>query len=56
MVRFAGQVATVQVTLPYGRIDHYPYLPRNNFIDELLIAKWRELIAPVVEDWIAANA
>src|SRR5205807_4994478 len=43
MVRFGGQVAVVQVTLPYARLDHYPDVPRNNFIDDRLIAKWKEL-------------
>src|SRR5207244_3014761 len=43
MVRFAGQVATVQVTLPYARIGQYPDLPRHNLVDELLIAKWQDL-------------
>jgi hypothetical protein len=43
MVRFGGQVAVASVTLPYSRIADYPKLPANNFIDEKLIAKWREL-------------
>src|SRR5437660_12614689 len=43
MVRFVGQVAVAQVTLPYARIDKYPDVPANNFIDEKLIAKWKGL-------------
>jgi hypothetical protein len=43
MVRFGGQVAIARVTLPYGHIDRFPDPPRNNFIDDKLIAKWRDL-------------
>ncbi len=43
MVRFGGQVAVARVTLPYAHISPYPDLPANNFIDEKLIAKWKDL-------------
>jgi hypothetical protein len=43
MVRYGGQVAIAQVTLPFAHLANYPKLPANNFIDEKLIAKWREL-------------
>jgi hypothetical protein len=43
MVRFGGQVAVVDVTLPYSRITPYPHLLANNFVDEKLIAKWKDL-------------
>ncbi|GIW79901.1 MAG: surface protein [Gemmatales bacterium] len=43
MVRFEGQVGVVQIMLPYRQIDPYPDLPRYNFIDDKLIAKWKEL-------------
>jgi hypothetical protein len=43
MVRFRGQVAIAQVTLPYARLEQYPEVPANNFIDEKLIAKWKDL-------------
>jgi hypothetical protein len=43
MVRFGGQVAVAQVTLPYARLMKYPELPRHNFIDDKLIAKWKDL-------------
>ncbi len=43
MIRFGGQVAVAQVTLPYTRIDKYPDVPANNFIDEKLIAHWKDL-------------
>ncbi len=43
MVRFCGQATVFRVTAPYGTIEPYPALARNNFIDEKLIAKWRDL-------------
>ena len=43
MVRFRGQADVASVTLPYSAIANYPTLPANNFIDEKLIAKWRDL-------------
>ena len=43
MVRFCGQATVVQVTLPYTKIESYPNLPSNNFIDEKLISKWKDL-------------
>ena len=43
MVRFGGQAAVMQATLPYARLDPYPPLPRHNFVDDLLISKWRTL-------------
>src|SRR5262249_19823015 len=42
MVRFGGQVAVAQVTLPYARIEHYPEVPVHNFVDEKLLAKWKD--------------
>jgi hypothetical protein len=43
MIRFGGQATVMQVTLPYTRIPDYPDLPRFNFIDEKLVAKWKAL-------------
>ncbi|QDU18241.1 DUF1549 and DUF1553 domain-containing protein [Urbifossiella limnaea] len=43
MVRFAGQVGVAQLTLPFATLAAYPKVPTNNFIDEKLVAKWREL-------------
>ncbi len=43
MVRFGGQVGVMQVTMPFATIANYPAVPTNNFIDEKLVAKWREL-------------
>lgn len=44
MVRFAGQATVAQVTLPYAAptTAAVPF-PPNNFIDEKLAAKWRDL-------------
>jgi len=33
-IRFGGQAAVVQATLPFAKIDKYPDLPKHNFIDE----------------------
>lgn len=43
MARFSGQAVVASFTLPYAKIDHYPALPANNYIDEKLITKWKEL-------------
>jgi hypothetical protein len=43
MIRFAGQATVAQVTLPYAKIEPFPTLARNNFIDDKLIAKWKDL-------------
>jgi hypothetical protein len=43
MIRFAGQAAVVRVTLPYAQLAQYPPYPCANFIDEKLLAKWKEL-------------
>ncbi|HZZ78554.1 MAG TPA: DUF1553 domain-containing protein [Gemmataceae bacterium] len=43
MVRFCGQATVAQVTLPYAKLDKYPDVAKNNFIDEKLIAKWKDL-------------
>jgi hypothetical protein len=43
MVRFMGQATVVQITLPYAKIDTYPKVAVHNFIDEKLIAKWKNL-------------
>lgn len=43
MVRFCGQATVFQVTSPYGKIEPYPQVAVNNFIDEKLIAKWKDL-------------
>jgi hypothetical protein len=43
MIRFGGQADVAQVTLPYTTIPNYPAVPANNFIDEKLVAKWKDL-------------
>ncbi len=43
MVRFGGQATVVQVTMPYSELDGFPDYPPNNFVDEKLVAKWKEL-------------
>jgi hypothetical protein len=43
MIRFGGQATVVQVVFPYVAPSPYPDLPRFNFIDDKLIAKWKGL-------------
>ncbi|MFO0967556.1 MAG: DUF1549 domain-containing protein [Gemmataceae bacterium] len=43
MIRFAGQATVVQITAPYDKITPYPAVAKNNFIDDKLIAKWKDL-------------
>jgi hypothetical protein len=43
MVRFGGQAAVVQVTLPFESRDAPQKVPANNFVDEKIIAKWKAL-------------
>src|SRR5207249_3359823 len=49
MVRHLGRVAVARVTVPYQRLARYPGrprsvpIPRANFIDDLVIAKWRRM-------------
>jgi len=43
MIRFAGQANVMQVSLPFAKLAEFPTLAKNNYIDEHLIAKWREL-------------
>mgnify|MGYP002128510049 CR=1 FL=1 len=48
MASFMGAVDTFRAMIPRpDKIANYPKLPRNNFIDDLLIAKWNDLgLAP----------
>jgi hypothetical protein len=43
MVRFGGQAVVAQFTLPFARIEKFPDVSANNFIDSKLIAKWKQL-------------
>src|SRR5439155_20359166 len=42
LVSFGGQVTIVDVTLPYSQLNQ-TLLSGNNFVDEKLIAKWKDL-------------
>jgi hypothetical protein len=48
MARYQGQVAVFRATVPLGKpIDPYPEFPPANFIDSLVLAKWKTLgLAP----------
>jgi len=43
MIRFGGQASVAQVSLPFKKLESFPDLPRNNFIDDALVLKWKEL-------------
>jgi hypothetical protein len=43
MIRFGGAAEVAQVTLPFAKLDKFPDVPANNFIDTKLIAKWKDL-------------
>ena len=43
MIRFCGQATVFQVTLPYAKIANYPEIAKNNFVDEKLARKWKDL-------------
>lgn len=52
-VRYAGQIATVGVTVPWGPPAPIDDFPIHNFIDELALAEWKKLgvhPAPLVTD------
>lgn len=43
MVRFAGQVAAVEVTVPYGPPPDLSHFKPVNYIDELAAAEWKRV-------------
>lgn len=43
MIRFCGQAAVFQATLPFARLAKAPDFPPRNFIDAKLAAKWNDL-------------
>ncbi len=43
MIRFGGGAEVAQVTLPFAKVEKFPEVPANNFIDTKLIAKWKDL-------------
>jgi hypothetical protein len=48
MARYQGQVAVFRATVPLGKpIARYPDFPANNYVDRLMLAKWKKLgLAP----------
>ena len=49
MIRFAGQVAAVEVTVPYGPALDLSQFNPVNYIDELVAVEWKRLgVAPAV--------
>ncbi len=43
MIRYGGAAEVAQVTLPFAKLDEFPEVVANNFIDTRLIAKWKDL-------------
>src|SRR5262245_11365907 len=44
MARYMGQVAVFRALVPLGKtIAQYPAFPANNYIDELTLARWKQL-------------
>jgi hypothetical protein len=44
MARYMGQVAVFRALVPLGKpIAKYPDFPANNYIDELALARWKQL-------------
>ncbi len=43
MVRYLGQADVTRVTIPFAEIANYPEPPKFNFVDELVIAKWKKI-------------
>jgi hypothetical protein len=43
MMRFSGQAIVAEITLPYARLSSFPEFPAANIIDQLLVARWKEL-------------
>jgi hypothetical protein len=43
MIRFGGAAEVAQVTLPFAKLEKFPDVSANNFIDQKLIAKWKDL-------------
>ncbi len=43
MVRYLGLAGVTRITVPYGEITQYPELPKNNFIDDAVIAQWKKV-------------
>jgi hypothetical protein len=43
MIRFGGQASIASITLPYAKLERFPALVANNFIDDALAKKWKDL-------------
>ncbi len=43
MIRYGGAAEVAQVTLPFAKLAKFPDVVANNFIDEKLITKWKDL-------------
>jgi hypothetical protein len=43
MIRFGGQATVMQVSLPFATPQAAPEFKANNFVDEKLTAKWKDL-------------
>lgn len=43
MVRYQGQAEVVRVTVPYRRVDEIANFEPENFIDEIVARKWKQL-------------
>src|SRR5262249_57511806 len=44
MARYQGRVAVFRATVPLGKpIAHYPDFPAHNYVDRLMLAKWKKL-------------
>jgi hypothetical protein len=43
MIRYLGQADVMRVTVPFAEIANYPEQPKFNFVDDLVIAKWKKV-------------
>jgi hypothetical protein len=43
MIRFGGQATISRITVPFRQIAKYPAVPSGNFVDELVLKKWKSL-------------
>jgi len=43
MIRFGGSAEVAQITLPFAKLSSFPEIKANNFIDERLLAKWKDV-------------
>jgi hypothetical protein len=43
MIRYQGQATVTRISVPYAKMDKYPALAQNNFVDAPVIEKWKKL-------------